>query len=33
MTGTAGAIKVKFSAAGLENFAYRIEQAKYWHDK
>lgn len=33
MTGTAGAIKVKLSAEGLESFAYRTEQAKYWHDK
>lgn len=32
MTGTAGAIKVKTSTAGLESFSYRTAQEKYWHN-
>lgn len=33
MTGTAGAIKVKFTPTGLGIFSYRQSQAKYWHEK
>ncbi len=33
MTGTAGAIKVKFKNSGLKTFSYRESHAKYWHQK